>query len=177
MEFTISQIGSATSHWVARPAAPTSGAVRPVATAAVQPVQTAAATPVAALHDMETEYDQFGRFGATAPHVAERAPAAPEHRPAINATKHLRSGKASAYDLEREYRQSLVDSTRGEGATSERRFIPSGMTEYQVYQLADYQYRWALEVERQLLERDADSVFASSDGGAAGAPNNHFSAR
>lgn len=144
MELTISQIGSALTHWVPRPQPVASDAVRlPQPAVVVTPV---VAAPSAGWRERETEYDQFGRFGAgSAPPVEQTA-----QRPAVNASKTFRSGNATPLELEREYALSIVGSyTDPGGFDVERHFMPFGMTEYQVYQLQDYQYRWMIQLERQ----------------------------
>lgn len=160
MELTISQIGSASTHWVPRTPLAATGPVRmPVSTTPAS-LQGVSAVAASTLDDMETEYDQFGRFGANAAAAAERAapgkdaaferPIAATPRPDTNPSKSFRSGKATVLELEREYAQSIVGSyVDPDGANVERSFIPFGMTEYQVYQLQDYQYRWMIQLERQ----------------------------
>lgn len=155
MELTISQIGSASPHWVARSIPAANMGVRPVGANVAKPADSVPATPVAALGDMETEYDQFGRFGAPAPEAPD--PSA-DNRSGINATKYFRSGQVTVSELDQEYARSLLATTIGpEKGNGGRRFIPSGMTEYQVYQLYDFQYRWAIEVERRAIARMQDA--------------------
>lgn len=181
LELTISQIGSASPHWIARYAPAVNADVRTLGTSASCSADMVAAVPVASLGDLETEYDQFGRFGVTAGNAADIAETTAEHRPAINATKHFRSGEVTAGELEQEYARSLLDSAVGtDGETAARRFIPAFMTEYQVYQLYDFQYRWAIEVERRVLVRmqdmepprsDSLKVAAVARGSAASGPH------
>lgn len=176
MEFTISQIGSASAHWVARSIPAASMGVRAVGANVAKPVDSAPATPVATLGDMETEYDQFGRFGAMATEAPE--PSA-ETGSGINATKHFRSGQVTVSELDQEYARSMLATTIGsDNATGRRRFIPSGMTEYQVHQLYDFQYRWAIEVERRAIalmqdkERAHPAIREVED--VSGTPNGGF---
>lgn len=150
MELTVSQIGSAATHWVPRAAQPASGGVRAIVPNTLRvPDDNSIATT--GLHGVETEYDQFGRFGVDAATAVDRAEISggfTPPRPSTNANKNFRSGNATINDLQREYAQSILDS-HGDPAMEERHFVPFGMTEYQVYQLQDYQYRWMIEVERQ----------------------------
>lgn len=149
MDFTISQLGSAVSH-PPRPTHSAGGGARP---AADEPTRQADAIPspaVAGLQGLDTEYDQFGRFAAAS---AEADRPTDERPPANPAAKYFRAGKATVQELEREYTRSLIDSYVADEEGGVRRFIPAGMTEYQVNQLSDDQYRRAIEAERRALER------------------------
>lgn len=153
MDFTISQVGSALNH----PLRPTHSAVGGSRSSADEPTRPVDAVPspgVAGLQGLDTEYDQFGRF-ATAPAAPADADRPSDEGPPANpAAKYFRAGKATVQELEREYTRSLIDSyVADEAGGGVRRFIPAGMTEYQVNQLSDDQYRWAIEAERRALER------------------------
>lgn len=156
MQLTISQIGSASPYWVARYVPAYSMGVRSGSANTAEPAGSVSAMPVVELGELETEYDQFGRFGASAARASDGGEPATAHRSGINASKHFRSGQVTVSELEQEYARSMLALTTGpDSGTDVRRFIPSGMTEYQVYQLYDFQYRWAIEVERRALARQA----------------------
>ncbi len=167
MEFTISQLNSAFSSWSAKTRPATMDGARSEAEAASAGAAGPTRAAVHAASGIETEYDQFGRFGATRPershHTGNGSPKAPT---AINCNKNFRAGNATVSELEQEYARTLA----GKGDT-ERRFIPAGMTEYSVSVLTDYQYRWAIDVERRAV---ADTPVAS-EAPTAGAQAPHES--
>lgn len=160
MELTISQINSASPSWSARARPAATGDARPQtstsAGAGVGPVEAA----VQEISGAETEYDQFGRFGVTQPEETAVAEDSDSKSPtAINVNKNFRSGKVTVSELEQEYVRTLIG-----GAQAERRFIPAGMTEYQVSSLTDYQYRWAIDAERRALVSAPASSIATPSG-------------
>ncbi|MCO5070297.1 MAG: hypothetical protein M9944_03705 [Rhizobiaceae bacterium] len=155
MELTISQIASAMSQWVARQVPTVQPGMRTAAAGTSEAVDTVPPAASATIGDLDTEYDQFGRFGVSASTIAAPAEDRTRSGTGVNPTKHFRSGKVSVLELDQEYARSLAASASGEhNGADRRRFIPSGMTEYQVRQLYDFQYRWAIEVERQAIARN-----------------------
>ena len=155
MELTISQIASAIPQWVARQVPTVQPGMRTAAAGTSEAVDTVPPAASAAIGDLDTEYDQFGRFGVSANTIVARAEDRARSGTGVNPTKYFRSGNVSVSELEQEYARSLAASASGEhSGTDLRRFIPSGMTEYQVRQLYDFQYRWAIEVERQAIARN-----------------------
>lgn len=158
MQLTISQIGSASPYWIARYVPASTLGIRNGAANTAEPAGSAATIATADLTALETEYDQFGRFGASSARPPDKGEPATPHRSGINASKHFRSGQVTVGELEQEYARSMLGLTIGpDSGTDIRRFIPSGMTEYQVQRLYDFQYRWAIEVERREVARQGES--------------------
>lgn len=173
MDFTISQIGSVT-NLALRPVQAGSG-VRSAHAEPPRPVDAIPSPAATGLVGLDTEYDQFGRFAPGASAAVDADPSSDEEpgddRPPLNpSAKYFRAGKVTVQEVEREYNRSLIDSYVADADGGVRRFIPAGMTEYQVNQLSGYQYRWALETERRALERavSADATPPASADDAAG---------